>query len=390
MQPLNTEQILNTLVGFNTTSRTSNLELINYVRNYLGDYGVGSTLIYNDEGDRANLYATIGPDDLSGVMLSGHTDVVPVKGQNWDSDPFKLKLQDGLLYGRGSSDMKGFIAASLAAVPQMVGSHIKTPIHLAFSYDEEIGCVGAKDLVDKLKLMEVKPKYGIIGEPTSMQSIIGHKGKRSYRAEFTGLSCHSAYIDDGVNAIEYAAHLVLFIQQMNQKLLQRGQTDSAYSVNHSTFQTGVIKGGTVINIVPKTCHFDFEVRHLPQDDIEAILTEITSYAEQEILPEMQAKNADCNITFSMLSGYPGMHTHPDSACVALASSLSHHACQGEKVSFGTEGGLFQEGLNLSCVVCGPGSIEQAHKPNEFISQAQLVECDNFMQALVHQCKEASF
>ena len=388
MKPLTTPELLYTLVGFDTTSRQSNLQLINYVRNYLEDYGVKSTLIYNDEGDRANLYATIGPHDVGGVLLSGHTDVVPVTGQAWDSDPYQITDRDGILYGRGSSDMKGFIAATLAAVPTMVDQHLQTPLHLAFSYDEEIGCVGAKDMVEKLKLLEVKPKLGVIGEPTLMQSIVGHKGKRTFRVEFTGFSCHSAYLDDGVNAIEHAAKLILFIQQMNQKLVDRGQTDSGYSVDHSTFQTGVISGGTVINIVPRSCVFVFEIRHLPQHDVEAMLKEITDYAVQEVLPAMRAINEECDIIFTTLSAYPGMHTHTESECVELVTSLTNHACTGEKVSFGTEGGLFQEHLDMNCVVCGPGSIEQAHKPNEFIHQAQLMECDGFLQRLVKSCRTA--
>ncbi|MGB1256652.1 MAG: acetylornithine deacetylase [Thiolinea sp.] len=387
MKSINTLQHLNTLVGFDTTSRQSNLELIHYVQNYLADYGVDSTLIYNEDGgDRANLYATIGPHDVGGVLLSGHTDVVPVTGQAWDSDPYQLTDRDGTLYGRGSSDMKGFIAATLAAVPEMVAQRLQTPLHLAFSYDEEIGCVGAKNMVEKLKLLEVKPKLGVIGEPTLMQSIVGHKGKGTYKVTFTGFSCHSAYLDDGVNAIEFAAKLLLFIQQMNQKLVARGQTDSGYSVDHSTFQTGVISGGTVVNIVPRTCEFVFEIRNLPQFDVAGMLKEITDYAYQEVLPEMRARNEEADIRFENLSAYPGMHTHTDSACVGLVTSLTEHACSGEKVSFGTEGGLFQQHLDVDCVVCGPGSIEQAHKPNEFIHRGQLDACDTFLARLINTCQ----
>ena len=281
--------------------------------------------------------------------------------------------------------MKGFIACCLATLPDMLAADLRKPIYFAFSYDEEIGCVGAKHMVEKLKLLEVKPKFGVIGEPTLMQSIVGHKGKRTFRVEFTGFSCHSAYLDDGVNAVEHAAKLILFIQTMNQKLVDRGQTDSGYSVDHSTFQTGVIQGGTVINIVPRSCEFVFEIRHLPQHDVEAMLKEITDYAYQEVLPDMRRGNEECDITFTTLSAYPGMHTHVKSECVELVTSLTGHACTDEKVSFGTEGGLFQEHLDMNCVVCGPGSIEQAHKPNEFIHRGQLDECDVFLQRLVNHC-----
>ncbi len=385
MSPLSSLDLLTKLISFDTTSRTSNLGLIDFVRNYLNDYGVQSTLIHNEEGDRANLYATIGPDDIGGIMLSGHTDVVPVTGQAWDSDPYKLIERDGLLYGRGSSDMKGFIANILAALPIMTQGKLTTPLHIALSYDEEIGCVGAADMVQKLKHLEVKPKFGIIGEPTLMKSIVGHKGKRSFRVTFTGHSCHSAYINDGVNAVEFAAKLVVFIQQMNKKLLERGQTDSGYSVEHSTFHTGLINGGTVINIVPKTCHFDFEIRHLPQDDIVALLGEIESYAINDLLPAMQAINRASKLEFKTLSAYPGLHNHAESECVQMVCDLTNHPCTSEKVSFGTEAGLFQNHMDISCVVCGPGSIEQAHKPNEYISHTQLIECDAFMQKLTQQC-----
>lgn len=385
MPTLTSQELLSKLISFDTTSRTSNLGLIDFVRNYLNDCGADSALIHNDEGDRANLYATIGPDDIGGIMLSGHTDVVPVTGQAWDSDPYQLVERDGLLYGRGSSDMKGFIANIMAALPEMTKSKLATPLHIALSYDEEVGCVGAADMVQKLKHLEVKPKFGIIGEPTLMKSIVGHKGKCSFRVNFTGHSCHSAYIDDGVNAVEFAAQLVVFIQKMNQKLLERGQTDSGYSVKHSSFHTGLISGGTVINIVPKTCHFDFEIRHLPQDDIFALLGEIENYAMNDLLPAMQARHPASDIEFTTLSAYPGLHNHAESECAQMVCDLTNHACSSEKVSFGTEAGLFQDHMDISCVVCGPGSIEQAHKPNEFISYAQLLESDAFMQKLVNHC-----
>jgi acetylornithine deacetylase len=360
-------------------------KLIDFVRNYLDGYGIVSTLLHNDAGDRANLYATIGPDDIGGILLSGHTDVVPVTGQAWDTDPYQLIEKDGLLYGRGSSDMKGFIANVLTNVPKMTAKELTTPIHIALSYDEEIGCVGAREMVEKLQSLEVKPKMGVIGEPTLMQSVIGHKGKRSFRVKFTGYSCHSAYIDDGVNAVEFAAHLVVFIQKMNEKILKRGMTDSGYSVKHSTFHTGSINGGTVINIVPKDCQFDFEIRHLPQDDIVVLLDEIEHYAMNEILPKMQARNAASNIEFDTLSAYPGLHTHADADCVKMACDLTSNPCTGEKVSFGTEAGLFEDFLDISCVVCGPGSIEQAHKPNEFISHGQLIKGESFIHKLTQQC-----
>ena len=251
MTELNSEKFLSRLIGFDTTSTTSNLELIDFIRNYLDDYSIKSLLIHNDDQTCANLYATIGPDDLGGVMLSGHTDVVPTTGQDWNSDPYQMKSNDNALIGRGACDMKGFIACALAAVPQMVAQPIVTPIHLAFSYDEEIGCVGVKKLIDAMQGFEVKPRIGLIGEPTDMKMVPGHKGKAAFKVDVTGSSCHSAYITSGVNAVEYAAELISFIRHMNLEVQQRQQLDESYSVPHSTFHVGNISGGTALNIVPK-------------------------------------------------------------------------------------------------------------------------------------------
>ena len=377
--------ILERLIGFDTVSRTSNLALIDFIGNYLEGFGIKPMLVHNAQGDRANLYATIGPDDIGGILLSGHTDVVPVTGQSWDSDPFKSEERDGLLYGRGSSDMKGFIANALAAVPAMAAKKLHTPIHLAFSYDEEIGCVGARQLVEQMQPLAVKPRLGIIGEPTRMRSIIGHKGKRSFEAVINGYSCHSAYINEGVNAVEYAAKLIVFIEEMNQRLIDRGQTESGYSVASSTFHTGTITGGTALNIVPKQCRFEFEIRNLPNDDMNAIVGEIQAYIDSELLPVMQARQPDSGIELVVKSDYPGLHTHQSGECVGLVDAINEHACEGDKVSFGTEAGLFQEFLDMDCVVCGPGSIEQAHKPNEFVSLAQLAESEQFLQRLIARC-----
>jgi len=389
MIKIDSVDMLERLIAFESISRHSNLNLIDFVRNYLSDYGIQSILATNREGDRANLYATIGPDDKSGVMLSGHTDVVPVIGQDWSSDPFQLKQADDKVIGRGACDMKGFIACVLAAVPQMLELRLTTPLHLAFSYDEEIGCVGVRDLVEKLKQFEVLPKLGVIGEPTQMQTVIGHKGKQSYQVIFKGISCHSAFIDDGINAVEYAAELILFIKQMNQRLKDQGHTDSAYNVNHTTFHTGVIQGGTALNIVPNNCQFDFEIRNLPQDDIELLMTEIQSFAYEDMLPKMRQQHAQCDIEFKALSAYPGLHTADHSDCVNLIETVNQTSCQLEKISFGTEAGIFQQQLDIDCVVCGPGSIAQAHKPDEYVSLEQLNACDVLLTNLIRRCRTSS-
>jgi acetylornithine deacetylase len=384
---MNSEEILARLVAFDTTSTRSNLELIDFIRNLLNDYGVKSQLVHNDDHSRANLYATIGPDDIGGVMLSGHTDVVPTTGQDWSSDPYQLKTEDKLLLGRGSCDMKGFIACVLAGLPQITAEHLQTPIHLAFSYDEEIGCLGAKRLVEVMAGFEIKPRIGLIGEPTNMGMVLGHKGKISFRVTVNGLSCHSAYISNGVNAIEYAADLIAFIRNMNVRVQQQ-LTDQSYSVSHSTFHVGNIEGGTALNIVPQQCEFEFEIRNLPQQDLEALVHEIKHYANDVLLVDMRSRYAESEIRFDETSYYPGLHTDPASTVVAYTRAINPIDEIGDNVSFGTEAGLF-DGIGIDCLVCGPGSIDQAHKADEFVSREQMQSCDQMIENLVHRCRETA-
>jgi acetylornithine deacetylase len=385
MTHLDSEQILARLIGFDTTSTTSNLELIDFVRNYLGDYAVTSQLVHSDDKTCANLYATIGPDDIGGVMLSGHTDVVPTLGQNWNNDPYQLKADEHLFYGRGSCDMKGFIASTLAGVPQMVDQSLATPVHLAFSYDEEIGCVGVKKLITAMDGFEVKPRIGLIGEPTEMKMVIGHKGKAAFRVEIIGSSCHSAYITNGVNAVEYAAELVSFIRNMNHAVQDRNRLDEGYSVPHSTFHVGSINGGTALNIVPRQCQFEFEIRNLPQDDLDALAQEIKHYATDVLLPDMQSRFEQSDILFTPISDYPGLQTDPASKVIEYTRSINPVDEIGDPASFGTEAGLFDQQLGINSVVCGPGSIDQAHKPNEYVSRQQMQSCDQLIENLVHRC-----
>ena len=384
---MNSEEILARLIAFDTTSTTSNLQLIDFVRNLLDDRGVDSQLVHNDDHSRANLYATIGPDQIGGVMLPGHTDVVPTTGQNWSSDPYQMKTDDKLLLGRGACDMKGFIACVLAGLPQITGAQLQTPLHLAFSYDEEVGCVGAKRLVDAMAEFDVRPRIGLIGEPTNMSMVLGHKGKVSFRVSISGLSCHSAYISSGVNAVEYAAELIAFIRTMNQRVQQQ-LTDQSYSVPHSTFHVGNIKGGTALNIVPQNCEFEFEIRNLPQQDLDALVHEIKHYANDVLLPDMRSRYPESEIRFDEISYYPGLHTDPASVVIAYTRTINPIDEIGENVSFGTEAGLFDD-IGINCVVCGPGSIDQAHKPDEFVSRKQLQICDQMIENLVHRCRETA-
>lgn len=385
MAQLTSEDILSQLIGFDTTSTTSNLELIDYIRNYLDDYSISSQLVHNDDATCANLYATIGPQDIGGVMLSGHTDVVPTSGQNWNSDPYALKSDDQSYFGRGTCDMKGFIACALAGVPQMTTQPLRTPVHLAFSYDEEIGCVGVKKLISAMDGFEVKPRIGLIGEPTSMQMVIGHKGKAAFRVEFTGVSCHSAYITNGVNAVEYAAELISFIRNMNSQVRQRQMLDNGYSVPHSTFHVGNISGGTALNIVPKQCQFEFEIRNLPQDRLDDLAHEIKHYATDVLLADMQSRFEQADIQFTPISNYPGLNTDANSKVIEYTRSINPVDEIGENASFGTEAGLFDQHLGINSVVCGPGSIEQAHKPDEFISRRQMQYCDTMISNLLQRC-----
>jgi acetylornithine deacetylase len=384
---MNSEELLARLVAFDTTSTTSNLQLIDFVRNLLDDHGIRSQLVHNDDHSRANLYATIGPLDIGGVMLSGHTDVVPTTGQDWNSDPYQLKTEDKLLIGRGSCDMKGFIACVLAGLPLITAEQLQAPIHLAFSYDEEIGCLGAKRLVEVMSGFEVKPRIGLIGEPTNMGMVLGHKGKISFRVTVSGLSCHSAYIGNGVNAVEYAADLIAFIRNMNSRVQQQ-LTDQSYSVPHSTFHVGNINGGTALNIVPRQCEFEFEIRNLPQQDLEALVHEIKHYAGDVLLADMRSRYPESDIHFAETSYYPGLHTDPASAVIAYTRKINPIDEIGDNVSFGTEAGLF-DGIGINCLVCGPGSIDQAHKADEFVSREQLQSCDQMIENLVHRCRETA-
>jgi len=384
---MNSEQILARLIAFDTTSTTSNLQLIDFVRNLLDEQAIASQLVHNDDRSCANLYATIGPDNIGGVMLSGHTDVVPTTGQDWNSDPYQMLGDDQLLIGRGACDMKGFIACVLAALPQISAGSLQTPIHLAFSYDEEIGCVGAKRLVETMAGFEVRPRIGLIGEPTDMAMVLGHKGKVSYRVTVTGLSCHSAYISNGVNAVEYAAELIAFIRAMNARVQQQ-QLDQSYSVPHSTFHVGNIKGGTALNIVPKQCQFEFEIRNLPQQDIETLVHDIKHYANDVLLADMRERFPETAIEFEELSYYPGLHTDPASTVIAYTRAINPIDRIGDNVSFGTEAGLFDD-IGINCLVCGPGSIDQAHKPDEFVKREQMAYCDQMIENLVHRCRQTA-
>jgi acetylornithine deacetylase len=374
------------LIGFDTTSRNSNLELIRYVQGYLAEHGVESHLTHDADHPKANLYATLGPDDRPGIALSGHTDVVPVDGQDWSSDPWRVVERDGRLYGRGACDMKGFIAIVLAHVPRFLARGPATPIHLCLSYDEEVGCLGVRGLLAFLAGQPVKPAACIIGEPTSMKVITAHKGKLSLRCRVRGLEAHSSLAPKGVNAINAAARVIAKLADMARRKAEEGPYDTDYDVTHTTVHTGLIQGGTQLNIVPGACSFEFEFRNLPADDPEALLAELKAYAHQEIEPAMKAIAPDTGFAWEVMSAFPGLETPPDAEVVALAKALSGGNTTG-KVAFGTEAGLFHDS-GIPAVICGPGSIEQAHKPDEYVSLEQLALCERFMARLADRVAAA--
>ncbi|HCB1980531.1 TPA: acetylornithine deacetylase [Klebsiella pneumoniae] len=371
--------LLERLVAFDTTSRESNLALIDFVWHYLTDLGVNCELIHNAGRSKANLYARLGPAGSGGILLSGHSDVVPVDGQNWSVPSFALSERDGKLYGRGTADMKGFIACMLAAVPHFLAQPLAQPLHLAISYDEEVGCLGVRTLLDVLASRPEKPDLCLIGEPTELQPVLGHKGKLAVRCEVQGAACHSAYAPQGVNAIQYAAKLIHRLTAIGEVFAAPERQDTRFDPPFTTVQTGLIQGGRALNIVPAECTFDFEVRTLPQDDAQQVAEELERYAQRELLPQMRAVNSDTEIRFYPLSSYPGLYTAAQSAAAQLLAHLTGSEAFST-VAFGTEGGLFHQ-AGIPSVICGPGSMAQGHKPDKFITIEQLDACDAMLRRL---------
>jgi len=379
-----TWDLIQRLVGFDTTSRDSNLGLIEWVRDWLKGQGVESRLTYDPSGTKANLFATIQQGTRAGIVLSGHTDVVPVDGQPWDTDPFKATIKDDRIYGRGSADMKSYIAAALAMTPRFLAADLKSPVHFALSYDEEIGCLGVRGLIEDLARAGIKPAGCIIGEPTSMQPVVAHKGKRAYKCCFRGREAHSALTPQGVNAIEYAARLVVYIRHMAERMRDCETRDNGFDVPFTTLQTGVIKGGTAANIVPRDCEVHFEFRYLPGVDPEALESEIKSYAERVLLPEMRAVDPATFIAFETKAEIPGLDPSVERAEQDRVTSLAQALARNQaiaKVAYATEAGLFQR-AGIPSIICGPGSIGEAHKPNEFITLEQVALCEAFMERLL--------
>lgn len=380
-------EMIRRLVAFDTTSRDSNLALIDFVRDYLKALGIDSQLVFDESGRKANLFATLGPAGKPGLMLSGHTDVVPVDGQEWSTDPFKVEQRDGRLFGRGTCDMKSFLAVILALTPEFARADLRTPLHLAFSYDEEVGCLGVRRLIADLAKRDIRPIACVVGEPTEMKVIRAHKGKLSVRARVRGFECHSSLAPKGVNAIQYAAEAIAYLNRMGKRIAETGPFDREFDIPHTTVHTGLIQGGTALNIVPKDCWFDFEFRHLPADDPNALFAEVRKFAESELQPQMRRVHADTGFSWEELSSFPGLDTSEDADITALAKAASGGNATA-KVAFGTEAGLFDE-AGIPTIICGPGSIDQAHKPNEFVALDQIAQCEAFLRRLVERVSLSS-
>ena len=374
-------------IAYDTTSRESNLALIEWSQRYLETFGALSTLTFDDERRKANLFATLpardGNTTVDGIVLSGHTDVVPVDGQPWDTPPFEATLKESRLYGRGTADMKSFSAIGLAFVPEFVRRGLARPLHFALSYDEEVGCIGVRRLIADIVAKGWKPAGCIVGEPTGMQLVVAHKGKMSWRCRVRGHEAHSSLTPQGVNAVEIACAIVGYIGKRAEQFRDAIRHDDAYDVPYSTPHVGIIRGGTALNIVPRDCWFDFEIRHLPFDDPRAFFADVEAFAAT-LVPPMKAVDPDTYIAFDQLSASPGFDTRDDCEIIGIGQS-----CNGthdfRKVSFASEAALFHEAA-IPSVLCGPGHIEQAHQPNEWVSLEQLARCEAFMRRLAdHIC-----
>jgi len=378
-QTMNSIEMLRRLVAFDTTSAYSNMALIDFVRDYLDGHGVGSRLVANEDGTKANLYATIGPEREGGVVLSGHTDVVPVKDQPWDTEPFDVVEKDGLLYGRGTADMKAFSAVALSMVPHFLARGMAVPIHLALSYDEEIGCLGAWSLAEAMRRDLPRPHAVIVGEPTMMKVVHSHKTASSYFTDFVGLEAHSSAPDQGVNAIHYGGELIHFINRFQDELRARAPKDSEFRPPFGTINVGIVQGGTANNIIARHCLVQWGYRALPGDDPDEALKRVSEFCETRLLPRMREIHPGAEIVTRTRAQVPPLlpteQNPADLLCRALTGDNGSHS-----VSYAAEAGIFQQ-AGFSVVICGPGDIAQAHQPNEFIAIDQIAACERFMRKL---------
>ncbi|MFN3524684.1 MAG: acetylornithine deacetylase [Paracoccus sp. (in: a-proteobacteria)] len=378
--------ILARLVAFPTVSRQSNLALLDYVEGLLRPKRVRLERYVSEDGTRANLWASTGPAIPGGVVLSGHCDVVPVEGQDWSRDPFALHAEGGKLYGRGTADMKGFLAVAIHTMLRASSRLLQRPLHLAISYDEEIGCLGVRGMLEARGDHPERPSLCLIGEPTGMRIAVGHKGKQALRACCFGQEGHSALAPNALNALHLGAAFIGRLQARQEQLRQTGARDDAYDIPYSTIHVGMMQGGTALNIVPNRCDMQFELRNIAADDPQAILAGIHEDADAIAAPHRD-RFPQARIEIEELSGYPGLETPADHPAVALLQSLLGQSEPAIKVAFGTEGGLFHQAFRVPTLICGPGHMAQGHRPDEFVSEDQLAECDRFLSALTDMLEQ---
>jgi acetylornithine deacetylase len=373
-------EMLRRLVAFDTTSRNSNMALIEYVREYLAGHGIESKLVPNEDGSKANLFATVGPNVKDGVVLSGHTDVVPVDGQPWVTNPWTLTLKDDKYYGRGTCDMKAFYAIALAMLPQFKQAKLKKPIHFALSYDEEVGCFGAHSLAAAMATQVPRPRAIIIGEPTMMTVVHAHKGSQSYVTKFTGFEAHSSMTHLGVSAIHFAGEFVHYLNTVQDELEAAAPKNSEFMPAAATFNVGTIVGGTAGNILARECEVLWGYRELPTQPIEKLGEQAKLWLKDVLLPKMKAKHPAAAIDTVLRASTPAFSPEGNEEAKTLAGSWSGSNTIGAVV-YGTEAGIFRKALGVPTVVCGPGDIAQAHQPNEFILVSQVEACEGFMDRM---------
>jgi len=376
---MKTLELLERLVGFPTVSRESNLDLIDFVSGFLTERSAHVRTFNSEDGRKANLFATLGPVEARGILLSGHTDVVPVEGQHWSSEPFKLAARGGSFYGRGAADMKGFIACALAAFDRARELPLRMPLQLALSYDEEIGCVGVRSMIRDMESWPVRPTLCIVGEPTLMQVATGHKGKTAVRAVCTGHAVHSALAPQGVNAIHLATDLVACLRSLQTHVESHGARENGYEIPYSTIHVGIIRGGTALNIVADRCELELEIRNIAHDIPLQFVERIRAYAV-DIEQQARGPNGTGGISIEVTNEYPGLCIADDDSIVELVSNLAG-ASKCIRVAFGSEAGLFSR-VGIPTVLCGPGSITQAHRADEYVTEEQLSRCDCMMNRLL--------
>lgn len=377
----NCVRILTDLVGFDTVSDRSNLALVDYVDAALRDHGAQTWRLPSKDGRKANLVARLGPDVEGGLLLSGHSDVVPVDGQTWSTPPFELTRIDDRLFGRGSADMKGFVACVLACLPEIAGRDLRKPVYLALSYDEELGCLGVHDIIADLNARSIRPDLCIVGEPTMMEVGLAHKGNRTFRLTFTGQAAHSSRAPTAVNAVAYAAELVTSVTAAQADIALQGPFMTGYDIGHTTVHVGVMKGGRQVNIVPDQCVVDMEFRFLPGEDPTVLAERLVMAEVRRLNRAMAERTPGCGITVEPVYSYPAFDMVADHPAVTLVKR-----CVGRnsdvKLSYGTEAGCFRAAMDMPVIVCGPGDIRQAHQPDEFITIGQLNAGCEFVADLV--------